>query len=51
VRDLKIAPGKHSIGLKTPDGRMHTVDITVKPGEQGRIIRRFVDARMGSPSR
>ncbi len=41
VRALKVEPGAHRVGLRTPDGLMHTVDIYVEPGQIVRIIRRF----------
>ncbi len=41
VRALKVEPGPHRVGLRTPDGLMHTIDIYVEPGQVVRIIRRF----------
>ncbi|HEY6880261.1 MAG TPA: protein kinase, partial [Polyangiales bacterium] len=41
VRALRIAAGKHKIGLRTPDEVLHEVDVDVKAGQVVRIIRRF----------
>ncbi len=41
VRALKVEAGPHRVGLRTPDGAMHTVDVFVEPGATVRIIRRF----------
>jgi eukaryotic-like serine/threonine-protein kinase len=41
VRALRVAPGKHKIGLRTPDEVTHTVEVEVEAGQVVRIIRRF----------
>ncbi len=41
VRALKVEPGPHRLGLRTPDGQVHNLDIYVEPGQVVRIIRRF----------
>lgn len=41
VRALRVPPGKHKIGLKTPDDVTHVVDVEVAAGQVVRIIRRF----------
>ncbi len=41
VRALKVSAGSHRIGLRTPDGTMHTVQVNVAPGETVRVTRRF----------
>jgi len=41
VRALKVEPGPHRVGLRTPDGQVHNLDIYVEPGQVVRIIRRF----------
>jgi hypothetical protein len=41
VRQLRVRPGDHTIGLRTPDGTMHSVTVTVSPGETERVVRQF----------
>ena len=41
VRNLRVSPGQHTIGLRTNDGTMHTVPVTIQPGESTRIVRRL----------
>jgi serine/threonine protein kinase len=41
VRALRVPEGQHRIGLRTPDGMIHTVDVFVEAGQTVRIIRRF----------
>jgi hypothetical protein len=41
VRALRVAEGPHRIGLRTPDGITHFVDVFVEAGQTVRIIRRF----------
>jgi serine/threonine protein kinase len=41
VRALHVSEGAHRIGLRTPDGLTHFVDVFVEPGQVVRIIRRF----------
>ncbi|HVZ33199.1 MAG TPA: hypothetical protein VG963_12285, partial [Polyangiaceae bacterium] len=41
VRSLRVPAGPHRIGLRTPDGVMHQVDVVVEAGQVVRIIRRF----------
>lgn len=41
VRSLRVPAGPHTIGLRTPDGVMHDVEVVVEPGKVVRIIRRF----------
>jgi hypothetical protein len=41
VRALRVSPGSHKIGLRTPDEVLHTVDVVVEAGQVVRIIRRF----------
>jgi serine/threonine protein kinase len=41
VRALRVAEGQHRIGLRTPDGVTHFVDVLVEAGQTVRIIRRF----------
>ena len=41
VRALRVAEGQHRIGLRTPDGITHFVDVFVESGQTVRIIRRF----------
>ena len=38
---LRVRPGKHRVGLRTPDGRMHTVVVDVAPGKTVRIIKQL----------
>lgn len=39
VRRLRVPAGTHSIGLRTHDGVMHTVQVTVAAGQTARIVR------------
>ncbi|MCZ7678716.1 MAG: PEGA domain-containing protein [Sandaracinaceae bacterium] len=41
VRDLRVPAGRHTIGLRTNDGTMHTVQVTVEPGQTTRIVRQL----------
>lgn len=41
VRGMPIAAGDHVIGLRTQDGTMHRVRVTVPEGETVRVIRRL----------
>ncbi|MBO6938362.1 MAG: PEGA domain-containing protein [Deltaproteobacteria bacterium] len=41
VRNLRVSPGRHRIGLRTQDGTMHTVTVTVHAGETMRLMRRL----------
>jgi serine/threonine protein kinase len=41
VRALRVPEGQHRIGLRTPDGIVHNVDVFVEAGQTVRIIRRF----------
>lgn len=41
VRELKVSPGTHVIGLRTPDGVMHEVKVDIEAGARKKIIRRF----------
>ncbi len=41
VRSLRVPAGEHRIGLRTPDGVTHDVDVSVEAGKVVRIIRRF----------
>jgi hypothetical protein len=41
VRALRVSPGSHKIGLRTPDDVLHSVDVVVEAGQVVRIIRRF----------
>jgi serine/threonine protein kinase len=41
VRALPVPAGAHRIGLRTPDGLMHDVEVNVEAGKVVRIIRRF----------
>ncbi len=38
---MRVRAGKRVIGLRTPDGTMHRVEVEVSPGETVRIIKRF----------
>ncbi len=40
-RRMRVRAGQRVIGLKTPDGTMHRVEVEVPPGETVRIIKRF----------
>ena len=41
VRSMPAAVGTRRIGLRTPDGEMHTFTIEVRAGEQVRISKRL----------
>ena len=41
VRSLRVPAGAHRIGLRTPDGLTHDVEVDVEAGKVVRIIRRF----------
>lgn len=41
VREMRLPAGRHTIGLRTNDGVMHAVQVTIGPGERERIVRRF----------
>ncbi|HEY8429213.1 MAG TPA: serine/threonine-protein kinase, partial [Sandaracinaceae bacterium] len=41
VRDLRVPAGRHTIGLRTNDGTMHTVVVTIEPGQTTRIVRQL----------
>lgn len=41
VRSLRVPAGPHRIGLRTPDGLTHDVEVLVEAGKVVRIIRRF----------
>jgi hypothetical protein len=41
VRQLRVSPGSHTIGLRTNDGTMHSERVTLEPGETRRISRQF----------
>lgn len=41
VRALRVPAGAHKVELRTDDGAVHAVDVTVKAGQVVRIIRRF----------
>jgi hypothetical protein len=41
VRDLRVPAGRRTIGLRTNDGTMHTVQVNVEPGESTRIARQL----------
>ncbi|MEC7519133.1 MAG: protein kinase [Myxococcota bacterium] len=41
VRNYPVAPGSHTIGLRTNDGTMHTVQVDVPAGENVRIVRQL----------
>ena len=41
VRALRVPEGQHRIGLRTPDGMIHSVDVFVEAGQTVRIIRRY----------
>ncbi len=39
VRQMRVRAGEHTIGLRTSDGTMHTVRVTVRAGETERVVR------------
>ena len=41
VRNYPVPPGSHTIGLRTNDGTMHTVQVDVPAGENVRIVRQL----------
>ncbi len=41
IRSLSVSPGRHRIGLRTPDGEMHNITVNVEEGETERVSRRF----------
>jgi serine/threonine protein kinase len=41
VRNLRVPAGSHTIGLRTNDGVMHNVPVTVEAGQNQRIVRQF----------
>ena len=41
VPQLRVPAGRHTIGLRTNDGTMHTVVVTVTAGETERIARQL----------
>lgn len=41
VTGLRVAAGRHRIGLRTPDGTMHQFTVTVRAGERVRVVRRL----------
>lgn len=41
VRNLRVPAGDHTIGLRTNDGTMHTVRVTVPAGGNARIVRQL----------
>lgn len=41
VRSLRVPAGPHRIGLRTPDGLTHDVEVLIEAGKVVRIIRRF----------
>lgn len=41
VRNLTVPAGQHTIGLRTNDGTMHTVTVTVAAGATERIVRQL----------
>lgn len=41
VLNFQVTPGAHTIRLETPDGRVHTEQVSVKAGETLRVIKRF----------
>lgn len=41
VRNLRVPAGHHAIGLRTEDGNMHTVQVTVGAGETVRVVRQL----------
>ncbi len=41
VRQLRVSAGHHTIGLRTNDGTMHTVQVDVQAGQTQRIVRQL----------
>jgi hypothetical protein len=41
IRNLRVPVGRHTIGLRTNDGVMHTVQVTVEPDTTVRIVRQL----------
>jgi hypothetical protein len=41
VRNFAVSAGSHTIGLRTNDGTMHTVQVTVAAGATERIVRQL----------
>ncbi len=41
VRDLRVPAGTHTIGLRTNDGTMHNVQVTVEAGGTQRVVRQL----------
>ncbi|MCB9595939.1 MAG: serine/threonine protein kinase [Sandaracinaceae bacterium] len=41
VRDLRVPAGDHTIGLRTNDGTMHRVQVTVPAGGTERVVRQL----------
>ena len=41
VPSLRVRAGLHRIGLRTPDGQLHSETVDVRPNETTRLIRRF----------
>jgi len=41
VRSLRVRAGAHRVGLRTNDGHMHNVNVTVEPGQTVRIVQRL----------
>ena len=41
VRSLRVPAGRHTIGLRTDDGTVHTVEVSVHAGETERIVRQL----------
>ncbi|MEZ4335560.1 MAG: protein kinase [Sandaracinaceae bacterium] len=41
VRDLRVPAGSHTIGLRTNDGTMHNVQVTVEAGGSQRVVRQL----------
>jgi len=41
IRSMRVRAGDHRIGLRTNDGTMHTVNVTVAPGATVRVVRRL----------
>ncbi|NOY90762.1 MAG: protein kinase [Deltaproteobacteria bacterium] len=41
IRSMRVPAGDHRIGLRTNDGTMHTVNVTVAPGQTVRVVRRL----------
>ena len=41
IRSMRVSAGDHQVGLRTNDGTMHNVSVTVEPGQTLRIVRRL----------